>query len=89
MKLDLSIVLAPPPVEGEELADRRGAVSILLLTANLYCEAGQKPKKANRNHSNLKRTKFICITVIHNMYHSCIFETVMYTNHNVLRKSIF
>ena len=82
MKLDISVVLAPPPVEGEELANRRGAVSILLLTPNLDCEAGQDPKKANRNHSNLKRAEcmygFSRITVIHNMYHNYVSETVIH-----------
>ena len=72
MKLDLLVVLAPPPVKGEELADRWGTVSILLLTPNMDCEAGQDPKKANRNHSILKRTKFLYgfsgITMMHYMY---------------------
>ena len=81
MKLDLLVVLVPPPVEGEELADRRGTVSILLLTANLDCEAGQNPKKANRNHSILKRAKFLYsfsgITMMHYMYLSYVSETVM------------
>ena len=78
MKLDISVVLAPPPVEGEELANRWGAVSSLLLP----CEEGQNPKKANRNHSNLKRAEcmygFSRITVIHNMYHNYVSETVIH-----------
>ena len=82
MKLDLSVVLAPPPVEGEELADRRGAVSILLLTPNVGCEAGQNPKKTNRNHSILKRAKFLYgfsgITMMHYMYLSYVSETVIH-----------
>ena len=81
MKLDLSDVLAPPPVKGEELADRWGAVSILLLSPNVDCEAGQNPKKANRNHSILKRANlfygFSGITMMHYMYLSYVSETVM------------